>query len=143
MTDGRLVVTMLAMTLAVNEARLAAQNLGGAAARRRRLTALSVDVVDSMSLCSSMSVEEWWTVIEQVFAIISEGVQRFGGWMENFAGDGGVAVFGVGEDPVDQADRACAAALWLRRATDVYAAEFKTRHGVELSGGSGSTPVTR
>ncbi|HEY3726318.1 MAG TPA: adenylate/guanylate cyclase domain-containing protein [Solirubrobacteraceae bacterium] len=121
------------MTLVVNETPLATTPFVGAAVQRRRVTALSVDVVGSMSLCSSMSIESWWTVIEHVFAIMSEGVQRFGGWVENFAGDGGVAVFAGGNDQSEQAIGACAAALWLRDAIDSYAAEFERHWGTGLS----------
>lgn len=126
-------VTMPGMTLVANEALLDTTPVAGARVQRRPVTALSVDVVGSMTLCSAMSIESWWTVIEQMFAIMSEGVQRFGGWVENFAGDGGVAVFARGDTQAEQAIDACAAALWLRDAADRYGAEFERHWGTGLS----------
>jgi class 3 adenylate cyclase len=107
--------------------------VGLGAAQRRQVTALSIDVVGSMSLCSSLSDETWWTVIEELFGVLSEGVLRFGGWIENFAGDGLVAVFGEADDQPSHAVRACSASLWLREATDAFAADLKRERGVELS----------
>jgi adenylate cyclase len=126
-----------------------------AGAERRAVTAISVDIVGSMSLCSAMSDERWWLVIEELFSILSDGVQRFGGWVENFAGDGMVAVFGADGDQRRQARAACAAALWIRDATERYSADLKRLQGVELLvriginsgdaviGALGSTPTPR
>ncbi|HEY2258132.1 MAG TPA: adenylate/guanylate cyclase domain-containing protein [Solirubrobacteraceae bacterium] len=121
------------MTFVANGTRLDPTPVAGETVQRRRVTALSVDVVGSMSLCSSMSIESWWTVIERVFTIVSEGVERFGGWVENFAGDGGVAVFASGNSQAEQAIGACAAALWLRDTIDRYGAEFRRHRGFDLS----------
>jgi class 3 adenylate cyclase len=124
---------MPAMVNALDNDRLAARPATGQAAQRRAVTVLSVDIVGSMSLCSAMSDECWWLVIDELFTILSDGVQRFGGWVENFAGDGMVAVFGTEADEGRQALRACTAALWIRDAAERYAAELERRAGVELS----------
>jgi class 3 adenylate cyclase len=44
-----------------------------------------------------------------------------------------VAVFGSEPDECRQAERACAAALWIRDAAERYAAELERRQGVVLS----------
>ena len=133
MTRGLLVVTMPAMVTALDNARPARRPAPGPGAQRRAITALSVDIVGSMALCSAMSDECWWLVIDELFTILSDGIQRFGGWVENFAGDGMLAVFGTEADERRQARRACTAALWLRDAAERYAAELERRQGVELS----------
>ena len=133
MTGALLVVNMRRVLNALDMDLLAGRPVIGVTARRRPVTVLSVDVVESMSLCSSMSDEAWWTVVEQLFTILSDGVHRFGGWIENFAGDGLVAVFGVEGDQRVHAHRACGAALWIREATERYAAELQRAQGVKLS----------
>jgi class 3 adenylate cyclase len=133
MTGAFLVVNIRPVLKTMDTEALTSRPVIGLTARRRPVTALSVDVVGSMSLCSAMSDEAWWTVVEELFAILSDGVLRFGGWIENFAGDGLVAVFGVEGDQRVHAHRACAAALWIRDAVDCYAAELERARGVELS----------
>ncbi len=133
MTGAVLVVTMRSMLNAPDTNRPPSRPVIGLSAERRPVTVLSVDVVGSMSLCRTMSDESWWTVIEGLFEILSDGVGRFGGWVENFAGDGMVAVFGVEGDQREHAYRACRAALWIRDATERYAAELERSHGVALA----------
>lgn len=133
MTGAFLVVNMRPVLNAADMEILSSRPVIGLTARRRPVTVLSVDVVGSMSLCSAMSDEAWWMVVEELFAILSDGVHRFGGWIENFAGDGLVAVFGVEGDQRVHAHRACGAALWIRDATERYAAELAREQNVELS----------
>jgi class 3 adenylate cyclase len=133
MTAGLLVVTMPGMVKALENDLLPSTTGIALGPERRAITALSVDVVGSMSLCSAMSDERWWLVVEELFTILSDGVMRFGGWIENFAGDGMVAVFGLDGDKRRQAERACAAALWIRDATERYAEELMRLQDVELS----------
>src|ERR1700716_4129028 len=98
-------------------------------ARRDHMSVISVDVAGSMWLSASMSAEHWWTLMERLFILLTDGVHRFGGWVDRFTGDGVMAVFGIdGEEP-DHAARACAAALWLR--------DEVTRHASELGGTQG------
>jgi adenylate cyclase len=133
MTGAFLVVTMAPVLNALDTNRPHSRPVVGLSAQRRPVTVLSVDVVGSMSLCSAMGEETWWTVIEGLFEILSEGVARFGGWIENFAGDGMVAVFGVDDDQRAHAHRACGAALWIRDATERFADELERGQGTGLS----------
>lgn len=100
---------------------------------RRATTSLFVDVVDSMSLCSSVSLDDWWSVMEQLFELLTEGVERFGGWVEALPGDGIVAVFGLEDDDGDHARQACLAARWIADETERFARELEQRRGLRLA----------
>jgi adenylate cyclase len=102
-------------------------------AQGRRASVVLVDVVGSMSLSAAMSAEEWWKVVERMFTLLSEGVQRFGGWVDSFTGDGVAAVFAAEVDETGHAMPACAAALSLRDQLLAYGEELRRDRGVALS----------
>ena len=100
---------------------------------RKFVTVLFVDVKGSMSLSSAIELEEWWSVIADLFELMCESVYRFDGWVASFTGDGINAVF----EPCGAADhhalRACDAALWLRDAICAPAADLWREHGLDLA----------
>ena len=59
-------------------------------------------------------------------------VQRYGGTVDKFTGDGIMAVFGAPVALEDHAFRACLAALDIQKQTKQLAVEVKARDGVEL-----------
>ena len=59
-------------------------------------------------------------------------VQRYGGTVDKFTGDGIMAVFGAPVALEDHAVRACLAALGIQEETDRLAAEVRERDGVDL-----------
>jgi Adenylate and Guanylate cyclase catalytic domain len=59
-------------------------------------------------------------------------VQRYGGTVDKFTGDGIMAVFGAPVALEDHAIRACLAALGIQEETGRLAAEVKDRDGIDL-----------
>src|SRR5262249_35856131 len=59
-------------------------------------------------------------------------VQRYGGTVDKFTGDGIMAVFGAPAALEDHAIRACLAALGVQEETAQLAAEVKDRDGIDL-----------
>ena len=59
-------------------------------------------------------------------------MQRYGGTVDKFTGDGIMAVFGAPVALEDHAIRACLAALGIQEETARLAAEVKDRDGVDL-----------
>jgi len=82
---------------------------------RKQVTVLFVDIVNSMGLAAGMDAEEWSAIMERFFALVRDGVNRFDGRVDKFTGDGVMALFGAPVACEDHAQRACAAALHLRR----------------------------
>ena len=73
---------------------------------RKQVTVLFADVVRSMELAEQVDAEEWHHVLDRFFAILAEGVHRFEGTINQFTGDGIMALFGAPIAHEDHAQRA-------------------------------------
>jgi class 3 adenylate cyclase/tetratricopeptide (TPR) repeat protein len=100
---------------------------------RKQVTILFVDVKGSTDLSASMPSEEWWSIMERLFDVLAEGVERFGGRVDQFTGDGIMAAFGAPRALEDHARRACHAALWLRDEVARYAQGLERDLGLSLA----------
>src|SRR5262249_23666479 len=78
---------------------------------RKQVTVLFADVKGSMDLAEQVDPEEWHRIMDRFFAILSEGVHRFEGTINQYTGDGIMALFGAPIAHEDHAQRACYAAL--------------------------------
>jgi class 3 adenylate cyclase/tetratricopeptide (TPR) repeat protein len=100
---------------------------------RKQVTVLFADVKGSMELASQVDPEEWHAILDQFFAILTEGVHRFEGTVNQYTGDGIMALFGAPIAHEDHARRACYAALHLADALRAYANELRLRRGLNFS----------
>jgi class 3 adenylate cyclase len=103
---------------------LAEQILSSRAAiegERKQVTVLFCDVKESMSLAAALDAEEWRRIMRGFLDVVCEGVHRFEGTVNQFTGDGMMALFGAPIAHEDHARRACHAALHLSRAVADYA----------------------
>jgi class 3 adenylate cyclase len=97
------------------------------------VTVLFADVKGSMDLAKQVDPEEWHKVMDRFFAILSEGVHRFEGTINQFTGDGIMALFGAPIAHEDHAQRACYATLHLQQELRSYADEIRLKHGLGFS----------
>ncbi|HUR75869.1 MAG TPA: adenylate/guanylate cyclase domain-containing protein [Sporichthya sp.] len=104
-----------------------------AESERKQVTVLFADVVRSMDLAEQFDPDEWTQIITGLFTAAAEAVQRFGGTVDKFTGDGLMALFGAPIAQEDHATRAAHAALALTAAAAAYAAEVRIAHGAELA----------
>ncbi|MEN8160238.1 MAG: AAA family ATPase, partial [Myxococcota bacterium] len=72
-------------------------------------------------------------VLDRFFEVLNEGVHRFEGTVNQYTGDGIMALFGAPIAHEDHAQRACYAALHLRDEIARYATEVKREHGIGFS----------
>ena len=100
---------------------------------RKQVTVLFADVKGSMELAEQLDPEEWHAILDRFFAILTDGVHRFEGTVNQYTGDGIMALFGAPIAHEDHAQRACYAALHLRDEIACYATEVKREHGVGFS----------
>ena len=100
---------------------------------RKQVTVLFADVKGSMELASQVDAEEWHKILERFFEILSEGVHRFEGTVNQYTGDGIMALFGAPIAHEDHARRACYAALQLQEGLRGYANELRLRRGLNFS----------
>src|SRR6202007_1371433 len=100
---------------------------------RKQVTVLFADVKGSMELAEQLDPEQWHTILDHFFAILTDGVHRFEGTVNQYTGDGIMALFGAPIAHEDHAQRACFAALQLRDALQGYARELKRDRGLQFS----------
>ncbi len=100
---------------------------------RKQVTVLFADVKGSMELAEQLDPEEWSRIMQRFFEILSDGVERFEGFVDKFTGDGIMALFGAPIAHEDHAQRACYAALRLTEELRGYAAELRARRGLNFS----------
>jgi hypothetical protein len=62
---------------------------------RKQVTVLFADVKGSTELASELDPEEWHRIMERFFQILAEGVHRFEGTVNEYRGDGIMALFGA------------------------------------------------
>ena len=100
---------------------------------RKQVTVLFADVKGSMELAEQLDPEEWHEILDRFFQILSEGVHRFEGTVNQYTGDGIMALFGAPIAHEDHAQRSCYAALHLRDRLSHYADELRVDPGVNFS----------
>src|SRR5881396_2434146 len=115
---------------------LAEKILGSRAAlegERKQVTVLFADVKGSMDLAEQLDPEEWHRILDRFFQLLAEGVHRFEGTVNQYTGDGIMALFGAPIAHEDHAQRACWAALHLQDALRGYAREVKREQGLTVA----------
>ena len=100
---------------------------------RKQVTVLFADVQGSMELAEQVDPEEWHKILDRFFQILSDGVHRFEGTINQYTGDGIMALFGAPIAHEDHAQRACYAALHLGDQLHHYADELKRQQGLRFS----------
>jgi len=105
---------------------------------RKQVTVLFADVKGSMDLAEHVDPEEWHRILDRFFQILSEGVHRFEGTINQFTSDGIMALFGAPIAHEEPAQRACYAALALQADLRRYANELRLEKGFNFSVRNGS-----
>jgi class 3 adenylate cyclase/tetratricopeptide (TPR) repeat protein len=106
---------------------------GAIEGERKQVTVLFADIERSMELAEQVDAEEWHRLLDRFFAILAEGIHRFEGTINQFTGDGIMALFGAPIAHEDHARRACYAALHLSEVLRRYGEELKRTHGLGFS----------
>jgi class 3 adenylate cyclase len=100
---------------------------------RKQVSVLFADVKSSMELAGRLDPEVWHGILERFFEILTEGVHRFEGTVNQYTGDGIMALFGAPIAHEDHAHRACYAALHLAQALKDYADALRVEHGLNFA----------
>ena len=82
-------------------------------AERRQVTVMFSDLVGSTALSARMDPEDLREVISAYQKCVAETVQRFGGFVAKYMGDGVLVYFGYPQAHEDDAERAVRAGLEL------------------------------
>ena len=100
---------------------------------RKVVTVLFADVKESMALAEHVDAESWHRILDRFFSVLADGVHRYEGTINQFTGDGIMALFGAPIAHEDHAQRACLAALSLQDDLRRYANELRLGEGLNFS----------
>jgi class 3 adenylate cyclase/tetratricopeptide (TPR) repeat protein len=100
---------------------------------RKQVTVLFADLKGSLDLAERLDPERWHAILDRFLQILAEGVHRFEGTVNQYTGDGIMALFGAPIAHEDHAHRACWAALHLRETLRGYADEVRLAEGLSFS----------
>ena len=110
---------------------------------RKVVTVLFADVASYTSMAEKLDPEEVHEIMDGCFQILMDEIHRYEGTINQFTGDGVMALFGAPLAHEDHAQRACHAALAIQRAVAEYGERIEKEHGVDfkLRIGLNSGPV--
>jgi predicted ATPase/class 3 adenylate cyclase len=98
---------------------------------RKQVTVLFCDIVDSSHLAERLDPEVMHQLMDQVLRLTAEAVHRYEGTVNQYLGDGLMALFGAPVALEDHAFRAVQAALAIQETIAGYNTQLQRHHGVE------------
>ena len=101
-------------------------------AEYKQVTVLFADVVRSMDIAAAVGAERLREIMAELVGRGAAVVQRYGGTVEKFTGDGLMALFGAPVALEDHAIRACLAALDIQAEAGHLATEVQRRDNISL-----------
>ncbi|MBI3988378.1 MAG: AAA family ATPase [candidate division NC10 bacterium] len=99
---------------------------------RKQVTVLFCDIVESSRLAERLDPEEMHQLMDRALRLMAEAVHRYEGTVNQFLGDGIMALFGAPVALEDHAFRAVQAAQAIRETLSGYSEQLKQERGVEL-----------
>jgi class 3 adenylate cyclase len=110
---------------------------------RKLVTVLFADVANYTSLSEKLDPEEVHQIMDGCFQILMEQIHAYEGTINQFTGDGVMALFGAPLAHEDHAQRACHAALAIQKAMEVYGEKVQREYQppFQLRIGLNSGPV--
>ncbi len=99
---------------------------------RKQVTVLFCDIVDSSRLAECLDPEAMHEIMDRALRLMAEAVHRYEGTVNQFLGDGMMALFGAPVALEDHAFRGVQAALAIQETLCGYSEQLKQDRGVEL-----------
>src|SRR5713101_4639589 len=102
---------------------------GALEGERKQVTVMFTDVTGFTALSERLDPEDVHAIMDRAFEVILSAVHRYEGTVNQFLGDGVMALFGAPIAHEDHASRALSAALTINRELLPLGAEVKRLHG--------------
>jgi len=99
---------------------------------RKLVTVLFADAANYTSISEKLDPEEIHQIMDGCFTILMEKTHKYEGTINQFTGDGIMALFGAPIARENHAQRACYAALSVRRAMEDYGKQIMADYGLEF-----------
>jgi class 3 adenylate cyclase/tetratricopeptide (TPR) repeat protein len=103
------------------------------AGERKEVTVLIADVAGSLAMAEALDIEDTHALMNGFFALAMEAIHREGGMINQFRGDGFMALFGAPRAHGDDTVRALRAALEVREQARSYAESVRARYGLPFA----------
>jgi class 3 adenylate cyclase/tetratricopeptide (TPR) repeat protein len=99
---------------------------------RKVVTVLFADVANFTSISEKLDPEEVHQIMDGCFKILMDEIHKYEGTINQFTGDGVMALFGAPVAHEDHANRACHAALSIQKALVVYCEKIVRDYGAQF-----------
>jgi class 3 adenylate cyclase/tetratricopeptide (TPR) repeat protein len=99
---------------------------------RKLVTVLFADVANYTSMSEKLDPEEVHQIMDGCFRISMDEIHKYEGTINQFTGDGVMALFGAPVAHEDHAQRACYAALSIQKALVEYGGKVKRESGFDF-----------
>ncbi|MBC2716709.1 MAG: AAA family ATPase [Desulfobacteraceae bacterium] len=99
---------------------------------RKLVTVLFSDVAGFTSMSEKLDPEEVHQIMDGCFKILMDEIHKFEGTINQFTGDGVMALFGAPVAHEDHAQRACYASLSIQKAIEKYGEKLKNERGIDF-----------
>ena len=99
---------------------------------RKLVTVLFADVANFTSISENLDPEEVHRLMDGCFKVLMEEIHRFEGTINQFTGDGVMALFGAPVAHEDHGRRACQAALAIQKSMESYGEGVKKEYGIDF-----------
>ncbi|MFC1834926.1 adenylate/guanylate cyclase domain-containing protein [Thermodesulfobacteriota bacterium] len=99
---------------------------------RKVVTVLFADVAEYTSMAEKLDPEEVHQIMDGCFRILMDEIHNYEGTVNQFTGDGVMALFGAPVAHEDHAQRACHAAMSIQKALVKYSEKLKRDLGIEF-----------
>jgi class 3 adenylate cyclase len=114
----------------VSEPGTAPANSAAPSGERRQVTALFADMAGFTSISERLGEEGTFALIQPIYALMTSAVREHGGSVQDFTGDGIMALFGVPDAVEDAPLRACRTGLAFHERLAATAPAIEARHDV-------------
>jgi class 3 adenylate cyclase/tetratricopeptide (TPR) repeat protein len=99
---------------------------------RKIVTVLFADVANYTSMSEKLDPEEVLQIMDGAFKIMMDETHKFEGTINQFTGDGIMAIFGAPVAHENHAQRACYTALAIQNAMVDYGAQIQKKYGLDF-----------
>jgi class 3 adenylate cyclase/predicted ATPase len=107
-------------SLSVESPAIVAKRPSALTGERRYLTVLFCDLVNSTAIATQLDPEEWRELIAEYHRVAAEAIERLGGYVAQYQGDGVLAYFGWPEAHDNNAERPARAGLSIVEAVSKF-----------------------
>jgi len=100
---------------------------------RKLVTVMFADVAGFTRISEKLDPEEVHEIMDGCFRILMDEIHRYEGTVNEFRGDGLMALFGAPVAHEDHAQRACYASLAIQQSLGPYAERLNREHGIDFT----------